>query len=163
MEFDPPCPGYPVHLDEKEILPGMNPVNQNPQETGAAQAEVWDVVVAFNRAFAENDPERYFALLDDGVSVITPGSPYRVEGLAADREGFEFALREGHGQVGYFQALQPSVQVLGEAAVVTYYSRGSYGPEGKGRMLYLKETDVLARREGGWKIVHIHVSATPPG
>jgi ketosteroid isomerase-like protein len=147
---------------KKETLPVMKPFDQNVEETGSAQAEVWDAVVAFNRAFAENDPERYFALLDEEVSVITPGSPYRVDGLPADREGFEFALREGHGQVGYFQALQPSVRVFGDVAVVTYYSRGSYGPEGKGRMLYLKETDVLARREGAWKIVHIHVSATPP-
>jgi len=25
---------------------------------------------------------------------------------------------------------------------------------------YLKETNVLVKREGGWKVVHIHVSAT---
>jgi ketosteroid isomerase-like protein len=55
------------------------------------------------------------------------------------------------------------VRVLGDAAVVTYYSRGSYGSEGKSRTTYLKETDVLAKRNGQWKIVHIHVSATPHG
>ena len=50
------------------------------------------------------------------------------------------------------------VQVYGDVAVATYYSRGYYGPEGSGRALYFKETDVLVCRAGGWKIVHIHVS-----
>jgi hypothetical protein len=45
-------------------------------------------------------------------------------------------------------------------ALATYYSRGSYGGEGAGKTLYLKETDVLIRRADGWKILHIHVSAS---
>jgi ketosteroid isomerase-like protein len=54
------------------------------------------------------------------------------------------------------------VRVSGEMALVTYYSRGSYGDgnEGSGKTLYLKETDVLIRRQDGWKILHIHVSAS---
>jgi hypothetical protein len=60
--------------------------------------------------------------------------------------------------VGYFQELQPLVQVFGDTAVVTYYSRGAYGPEGDAKTGYLKETDVLVKRNGTWKIVHIHVS-----
>ena len=54
--------------------------------------------------------------------------------------------------------MQPKVQLYGDVAVVTYFSRGSYGPEET--VAYLKETDVLVRRANGWKIVHIHVSAT---
>jgi hypothetical protein len=92
---------------------------------------------------------------------LIPSSPYRIEGIVDDREEFEYGLREGYSQVGYFQELQPTVQVFGEAALVTYYSRGSYGPEGKARTLYLKETDILVRKGGRWKIVHIHVSGTP--
>jgi len=122
--------------------------------------EVWQVVEAFNRAFVANDPEAYFALVDDEVTVITPSNPYRIEGQADDREGFEFALRQGYGKVHFFQELQPDIRVYGEVAVVTYHSRGSYGAEGSTKTAYLKETDVLVKRDSGWKIVHVHVSAT---
>jgi ketosteroid isomerase-like protein len=122
-------------------------------------AEVWAVVTAFNRAFAANDAERYFSFIAEEISVLTPGNPYRVEGQGADREEFEFGLRAGYSRVGYFQEMQPRVQVYGDVAVATYFSRGHYGPEGSSRALFLKETDVLVRRPQGWKIVHIHVSA----
>lgn len=128
--------------------------------TMSAEAQaVWAAVEGFNQAFAENDPERYFTFMADELTVLTPGNPYRVEGLPADREEFEFSLRAGYSQVEFFQALQPNVQVLGETAVVSYFSRGRYGPAGQAKLAYYKETDVLVRRAGAWKIVHIHVSA----
>lgn len=129
-----------------------------PNQSDRVYAEVWNTVQEFNRAFAANDPNRYFKYVDPEIVVLTPGSPYRVEGLEHDREEFEFGLQQGSSRVGYFQELQPKIQIFGDTAVVTYYSRGSYGPQGAARTLYLKETDVLVRRETGWKVVHIHVS-----
>jgi ketosteroid isomerase-like protein len=125
----------------------------------SAEQAVWAVVEGFNRAFAENDPERYFSFVGEEITVLTPGNPYRVEGRAADREEFEFGLRAGYSQVEYFQALQPSVRVYGDTAVVTYFSRGRYGPVSQAKLAYYKETDVLVRRAGAWQIVHVHVSA----
>jgi ketosteroid isomerase-like protein len=122
--------------------------------------EVFGVVKAWNAAFSANDAEKYFTFIDPDITVITPSNPYRVEGIAHDREEFEFGLKHGLSRVGYFQELQPTVRVYGDVAVVTYFTRGAYGPENK--TSYLKETDVLVRRPGGWKIVHIHVSATTP-
>ncbi len=124
------------------------------------EAEVWRVIKEFNRAFAGNDPEAYFQFIDEHITVLTPSNPYRVEGIADDREEFEYGLRVGATRVGYFQELQPNVQVVGDVAVATYFSRGNYGPEGSARTAYLKETDVLVKRNGVWKIAHIHVSAT---
>jgi ketosteroid isomerase-like protein len=129
----------------------------------SAQQEVWKVVESFNRAFADNDPEHYFTFIDNDITVITPSNPYRIDGIHADREEFEFGLREGYTRIGYFQALQPHIQVMGDVALVTYYSRGSYGPKEKARTAYLKETDVLIRRDGQWKLLHIHVSSTSGG
>jgi ketosteroid isomerase-like protein len=122
--------------------------------------EVWQVVREFNRAFADNDVERYFTFLAEGITVLTPSNPYRVEGITADREEFEFSLRRGVTRVGYFQEMQPHVQVYGDVAIATYFSRGSYGEGDRAKVLYLKETDVLVRRDGKWTIVHIHVSTT---
>ncbi len=128
-------------------------------EKELAQAEVWAAVAGFNQAFAENDPARYFEFMADELTVLTPGNPYRVEGVAADRTEFEFSLRAGYSLVEFFQALQPSIQLFGDTAVVSYFSRGRYGPAGQARLAYYKETDVLVKQAGGWKIVHIHVSA----
>jgi ketosteroid isomerase-like protein len=124
------------------------------------EAKVLEVVSAFNRAFAANDSAKYFSYIDPEIVVITPSNPYRVEGIIHDREEFDYSLRKGIGRVGYFQELQRKVQMFANAAIVTYYSRGSYGREGEEKVAYYKETDVLARRGDTWKIVHIHVSAT---
>lgn len=122
--------------------------------------EVWATIEAFNRAFAANDVETYFTFIDEDITVLTPGNPYRIEGLADDRAGFEFGLREGYTRISFFQEMQPQVRVLGDTAVVTYFSRGRYGAGDKAYTAYLKETDVLVRTGNGWKIVHIHVSTT---
>jgi uncharacterized protein (TIGR02246 family) len=147
--------GLPGHAPAQG---GARPNDMKTARMTEDEREVWTVIDGFNRAFAANDPDRYFTFLDDNLVVIIPSSPYRIEGLKDDREEFEHSLRAGATRVGYFQELQPLVQVFGDAAVVTYYSRGAYGPEGDAKTAYLKETDVLVKRDGRWKIVHIHVS-----
>jgi len=120
--------------------------------------EVLQVVRDWNDAFAQNDVERYFTYVDEDVSVLTPAIPYRVEGLAQDREDFEFSLRSGKTWVQLFQMMQPSVLLAAEAAVVTYFWRGCLGKGEAATTASFKETDVLFRRSGAWKIVHIHLS-----
>lgn len=124
----------------------------------SAEKEVWEMIRAFNRAFMQNEPDAYFAFVAPDVSVYTPSNPYRVDGYAADREEFEYSLRLGRTRVGLFQEMQPMVCVYGETAVVTYFARGTFGAEAK--WIYWKETDVAVKRDGNWKIVHIHVSTT---
>ena len=141
-------------------LPHLPPDGTGTTTTPSVELQVWQVVEDCNRAFAAGDVERYFSFIDEEITVLTPSNPYRVEGLADDREEFEWGLRAGTGKVAYFQEFQPLVRVSGEMALVTYCSRGSYGSEGAGKVLYLKETDVLILRHSGWKIIHIHVSAT---
>lgn len=142
---------------------GSVAVQQIPSSNPSTSAgeEILKVVKDFNEAFAGNDVPQYFSYIDPGITVITPANPYRVEGVADDREEFEFSLRSGVSRVGHFQEMQPKVQLFGSTAVVTYFSRGSYGPEGKEKVAYYKETDVLTKRANGWKIVHIHLSASP--
>jgi ketosteroid isomerase-like protein len=124
------------------------------------QHRVWDTVTEWNDAFARNDADAYFRFIDDDIVVITPDNPYRVEGVADDREEFEFAVGKGFSKVGYFQEALPYVRVMGNAAYVTYFSRGYYGEGQNARTSYFKETDILVKLDGQWKIVHIHVSRT---
>ena len=135
------------------------PAPERHAGTRPRELDALATVRAWNDAFARNDVERYFSYVDPEIVVMTPSNPFRVEGIDADREEFEFSLRRGATHIGYFQMLEPRVQELGDTAVVTYGSRGSYGEGANARTLYLKETDVLVRRADGWKIVHIHVSS----
>jgi len=139
------------------LMPPLSMSAEPPPGWSAAQHEVWRTVVAWNDAFARNDTEAFFRFFDPQITVIAPGVPYRVIGIRDDREEFEFSLKRGVSRVGYFQELDPHVAVHGDAAVVTYYSRGFYGAE-SGTTRYYKETDVLIRRDDSWKIVHIHIS-----
>ncbi len=150
------CAGSLVALSAQAAEPAV--ISDYSQASwGEDQRTVWQVIVRWNRAFAENDVERYFEFIDQNITVLTPGNPYRVEGIIDDRNEFEFGLSTGRNEVGFFQMMQPLIRVFGDMAIVTYFSRGYYGSD-NGNILYFKETDVLALQDGNWKIVHIHLS-----
>ena len=150
------CAGSLVALSAQAAEPAV--ISDYSQASwGEDQRAVWQVIVRWNRAFAENDVERYFEFIDQNITVLTPGNPYRVEGIIDDRNEFEFGLSTGRSEVGFFQMMQPLIRVFGDMAIVTYFSRGYYGSD-NGNILYFKETDVLNLQDGNWKIVHIHLS-----
>jgi len=150
------CAGSLVALSAQAAEPAV--ISDYSQASwGEDQRTVWQVIVRWNRAFAENDVKRYFEFIDQNITVLTPGNPYRVEGIIDDRNEFEFGLSTGRSEVGFFQMMQPLIRVFGDMAIVTYFSRGYYGSD-NGNILYFKETDVLALQDGNWKIVHIHLS-----
>lgn len=120
------------------------------------EEEVLNTITEWNNHFARNDPEEYFKFLNKDITLFIGSSPYRIDGLEKDREEFEYSLKQGWTSVGYFQMLQINIQVYGGTAVATYHTRGSYGKEPK--IVFFKETNVLVKENGGWKIVHIHVS-----
>jgi len=118
--------------------------------------EVFAVITEWNDYFARNNTEEYFKFLSNDITLFIGSSPYRIDGLEHDREEFEYSLKQGWTTVGYFQMFQMSIQIYGDTAVATYHTRGSYGLEPK--IVFLKETNVLVKQDGNWKIVHIHVS-----
>ena len=118
--------------------------------------EVLRVITEWNGHFARNNTEEYFKFLSNDITLFIGSSPYRIDGLEHDREEFEYSLKQGWTTVGYFQMFQMNIQLYGDTAVATYHTRGSYGLEPK--IVFLKETNVLVKEEGNWKIVHIHVS-----
>jgi ketosteroid isomerase-like protein len=122
------------------------------------EADVFETIIRWNDAFEANDSESYFEFIHDDITVITPSNPYRVTGKPDDRKEFEYAISKGT-KVGYFQELEIKIKVIGNVAIATYYSRGSYISGAEEKTLYLKETDVLIKQEGKWKIIHIHVSS----
>ena len=127
-------------------------------DNGKEDQEIWAVVKAWNQEFANNNPDAYFGYIHDRLTLFIASCPYRVNGKQDDRDEFEWSLKKGKTTVNFFQAIDPLVQVFGNIAVVTYYTRGSYGEGAADPMVYLKETDVLVKEKGKWQIVHIHVS-----
>lgn len=122
------------------------------------QQEVLQTVREWNNSFAANDPATYFQFIHDDITLFLPGSPYRIEGKQDDREEFEYSLKKGWTRVGYFQELQPKVLIIGNTAIVTYHNRGTYGMGENEKTIYLKETDIMVKEDGKWKVIHIHVS-----
>lgn len=120
------------------------------------EEEVLRVITEWNEHFTHNNTKEYFRFLSDDITLFIGSSPYRIDGLEKDREEFEYSLEQGWTTVGYFQMFQINIQVYGETAVATYHTRGSYGKEPK--IVFVKETNVLVKENGTWKIVHIHVS-----
>jgi ketosteroid isomerase-like protein len=129
-----------------------------PEEL-TGEAEVWQFVQEFNAAFAANNSDAYFKYVDEQITVITPPNPYRVEGIHDDREEFAYSLRTNLSRVGLWQAMQPKIQIYGETAIVSFFVRGSFGPAEHRKTIYWRISDVLAKRGGRWRVVHIHASA----
>lgn len=128
------------------------------QNLNKDELEVLNTIKAWNDAFSTNDPSTYFQFVHEDITLFLPSCPFRIDGKKDDREEFEYSLKKGWTRVGYFHELQPSVQVIGNTAIVTYHNRGTYGEGVTEKTIYLKETDVLIKESGQWKIIHIHVS-----
>ncbi len=123
------------------------------------EKEVFDVIKAFNKAFAANDVAIYFSFIHENITLFIPSSPYRIEGKIDDKEEFVWSLERERTKVGFFQELQPKVQILNKfTALVTYHNRGAYGAEENENILYFKESNLLIKENEQWKIIHIHVS-----
>ena len=121
--------------------------------------EILTTIQSFNEAFASNDPEKYFSFISEDFSLFIPGSPYRIDSKALDREEFESSLAAGKSKVWLFQMLHPRVQLFGNVAIVSFHSRGSFGNLiQESNTVFFKITDVLVNEDGRWKVRHIHVS-----
>lgn len=120
--------------------------------------QVWRAVRAWNTAFERNDADGFFHYMHDDVSLFVPSCPYRIEGREPDRKGYDNGLATGRSRVVFFQEMQPLITVIGNVALVTYHTRGCYGPPGAERTVDMKETNVLVKENDAWKVLHVHLS-----
>jgi hypothetical protein len=52
-----------------------SPENNATMSQTTSELEVLEVIRNFNRAFANNDPDKYFAYIGRDITVITPSNP----------------------------------------------------------------------------------------
>jgi uncharacterized protein (TIGR02246 family) len=130
----------------------------SPSQSASTEEAVRKLVIGFNEAYARNDLEEYFSYYADDVTQWFESGR---AGLADYKKSW-YALIEGGGGVEKNDLSDLRVQVSpgGDAAVATYVvdvvTRGVDGARTKEQAY---ETDVWYKRDGRWKIVHLHYNS----
>jgi ketosteroid isomerase-like protein len=106
--------------------------------------------------WGKGDPDGFLELNAPEVTYFDPFLERRLDGLAALTDWYEQA--RGKIRIDRDEILEPKVQVIGDAAILTYRFV-SHGSEGSMRW---NCTEVYQQTAGEWKIVHSHWSYTQP-
>ncbi len=122
-----------------------------------------DDIIALEKAaldrWCAGDPDASLALSADDVSYFDPFRESRLDGKAALT-----ALYDGiRGQINAprHEMIEPKVQVVGDAAVLSFRFVSFNGSEGA-RVAW-NATEVYRRDAEGWRIIHTHWSFTGAG
>jgi ketosteroid isomerase-like protein len=113
------------------------------------------------QAFNSADVGRILGYFDSQLVGFSSTRHARLQGLDSLRETFEYYLHEAD-KVEY-QVSEPEVQMLGDAAVVTFYWLVTLHHDGRRREIEGRGSHVYAKRDGDWKIVHEHFSRAHHG
>jgi len=130
----------------------MATTDQTPGVPGQVQA----LERAALDRWGQGDPDGYLAINAPDVSYFDPYLERRLDGLPGLTAWYE-GIR-GKVKVDRDEILDPRVQVLGDAAILTF-RYVSYSGEAAVRW---NCTEVYQRLGDDWKIVHSHWSFTQP-
>lgn len=125
----------------------------------AAELKIADTVIGLESAALERwgngDPSGFLEICAPDVVYFDPGRKIRLDGRTALEEFYE-SIR---GMVSYerFELLNPLVQVVGSAAVLTF-NYVSYSKEGSASPWNC--TEVYRRTGDKWEIIQTHWSYT---
>ena len=120
----------------------------------SAGASLVDELVALERAaldrWGQGDPDGYLEINAADMSYFDPFVDARLDGLRALTDWYEQV--RGKIKIDHSQILNPRVQQIGDAAVLTFQFE-SYGSEGVVRW---NCTEVYQHFSDAWRIVHSH-------
>ena len=120
-----------------------------------ATHEVVDLECAALVRWGMGDPDAFLALYAADVVYFDPGLERRIDGLGAMTDYYE-AIR-GKVHLDRFELINPLVQVVGDAAVLTF-NYASYGAQGEPSRWNC--TEVYRRKGDSWQIIQSHWSYT---
>ena len=123
--------------------------------------EIRKVIADYNAAYGRNDLDTYFSYFAPDLTQWFPSG--RVD-LRSYRESWTKSVKEGN-VLDKAEVLDLQIQIspAADAGVATYVLRvTSRNPKGEVRTSDNHETDVLFKRDGRWKIVHINYSPARP-
>ncbi len=124
---------------------------------------VADDIIALEKAALDRwcvgDPDAFLDLSAGEVTYFDPFRETRLDGKAA----LEALYGELRGQIDAprHEMIEPTVQVVGDAAVLTFRFVSWNGSEGA-RVAW-NCSEVYRRDPGGWRIIHTHWSFTGAG
>jgi uncharacterized protein (TIGR02246 family) len=126
-----------------------------------AYAEVLGEIMALESAAMERwrkgDPWGFIDLYTPDATYFDTGTPQRLSGEAMRAE---LAQREGQIHYDVMDFVAPSIQVLGDIAVLTYrFFSTQLNPDGSiASRIPWNCSEVYARSDGKWRIIHNHWS-----
>ena len=123
-------------------------------------------IIAMERAaldrWGAGDPRGYLEIMAAEVTYFDPVQERRVDGLAAMTALLESWT--GKIRVDRYDLIGPRVQQHGDAALLTFnlvsYRRRADGTEYP--IAHWNSTEVYARIDGAWRIIHSHWSFVKP-
>jgi ketosteroid isomerase-like protein len=136
------------------------------QQPAKAEQEVRDAVKQIVAAYAENDIAKYFAFYAPDMTVLRATGRWTTQGYQ-DRWK---QVVDGGGGVASADVVDLQVQVSpsGDSAVASYQMPvkprypNAEAAKGQATQIIYYMTDVYFRRNGQWKIVHLHWTVQPP-
>jgi ketosteroid isomerase-like protein len=133
---------------------------ESPMDETEIPARLMELENGAMERWRNGDPGGYMELASaSGFSYFDPGLVSRLDGRAAFHEYLE-PLR---GEIRYegSEFLNPRVQVHGDAAVLSYnYVSSGTGEDGSAWSTPWNVTEVFARSDDRWELVHSHFTVT---
>lgn len=122
------------------------------------QQEVFNVVLELNRAWVAKERAGIDSRVTDDIVEVSEYSPYRLEGREEYMRGID-AYIAGSFRVHSHIERGPLVKLFGDVALVTFYFDQEIQSADSPRLARTgKETHMLRRKSGQWKVFHIHWS-----
>ncbi|MBX3276972.1 MAG: nuclear transport factor 2 family protein [Acidobacteria bacterium] len=123
----------------------------------SAEKELMEIEDRYTAAYLAKDLDAFFKDTDPGMTVFHASNPYRVDNRKQIYDALK-AFYKDSSPTGLYK-LQPQIQIHGDTAVVTYhFVETGEAEQGKLYAYDGKQTDVFARKNGRWTLVHFHSS-----
>ncbi len=123
-------------------------------------ADLHAAIKAFDRAYANNDVERYFSFYADDATVYFGGAR---QDISTYHEMWTALMEAGGGvELNEMSNLQVQVMPSGDVAISTsFIDNRTRAPDGTKATSKAFETDVWQKIDGQWKIISLHHSEIP--
>lgn len=122
------------------------------------EKEIEDKVIAFNQAYERNELDEYFSHYADDLTLWFDSG--RVNLCEYKKSWYELIAGGGGVEKNEISDLRVQVGPSHDTAIATYVvdvvTRGADGTRTNERAW---ETDIWFKREGQWKIVHLHYNS----
>ena len=135
-----------------------------PNSPAARDAQS-DTIIALERAaldrWGKGDPRGYLDTYAPDVTYFDPMQDKRVDGRAALKE--LYGPLTGKISIDHYEMIGAKVQQRGDVAVLTFnLVSHATRPTGEPVIVRWNSTEVYARSQGRWRIIHSHWSFTRP-